>query len=597
MPCLPCLRVLSASIAVLLALAAAAGDPAGAVEPDLTFLAVSAPQTDLEKRSIRTTPRVVRRDGGGESLDYRVLARTGQTLGSGTFGALHDRQGQILYDGADPRLSDDIGFTSLMHRGQRWFAFTQFGDLPGALYLSELVQGQDGALIIVQTAPVSDAHIGGLWRPREGSVTPWDTHLGAEDAPPDARAVEEAADMAGLEDHAGMAAYFGRSARGGDRAALEVFRETISPYRYGYVIEADVDHDGEAVLHRRHALGRAAPGDVLALPDGRTVYISDRARGGGLYLFIADDMADLSAGRLYAARWRQTASVAGGAAEMEWIDLGHARGVDIARLIDRGVTFGDLFDRREPLDGGCPSGFTGIETDGRAECLAVKPGMEMAASRLETRRYAAIKGATTEFMRGGGLAYDPSRRVLYLSMGAIDGPMAGVGAGAGADHIALPANPCGAVYALSLDTVAGIASDRVVTRAQAALAGVPAEDAGGNAVDRNDCALNGIANPGGLAFIPEDDTLVVAEDTTRGHQNDSVWAWDAGTASLSRLQTTPYGAAPAGTTWFPHMGDWNYLFSAVAHPYGDSDREKAVTPAARRAYLGYIGPFRERLFN
>lgn len=164
-------------IVVLLSLALAAhfveaSSPAGAAEPELTFLAVSAPETDLEKRSIRTAPRVVRRNGDADILQYKVLARTGEVLGGGTFGALHDVYGEVLLDGAKPRLSDNIGFSSLMHRGRRWFALTQFGDLPGALYLSELVQGQDGALIIVETRALETLHIGGLWAPRGGRSHP-----------------------------------------------------------------------------------------------------------------------------------------------------------------------------------------------------------------------------------------------------------------------------------------------------------------------------------------------------------------------------------------------------------------------------------------
>ncbi|WP_404383183.1 alkaline phosphatase PhoX [Caenispirillum salinarum] len=603
MPYLPssrCARLGGIFALLLTPLGAVGGSPAAtAAEPELTFLAVKAPETDLEKRSIRTTPRVLRRDGEGETIGYRVIARSGQEVGTGTFGVLHDQRGQALYDGADPRVSDEVGFTSLLHRGRRWFALTQFGDLPGALYLSELVQGRDGTLIAMQTAPVDTAPIGGLWRPMEGGITPWDTHLAAEGSPPDTRLVEEAQDMAGLEDAAAMAAWFGRSARGGDRAALEAFRQTVDPYRYGHVIEADVDHRGRPAVYRRLALGRAAPGDVLAMPDGRTVYITDRANGGGLFMFVADEIADLSAGSLYAARWRQTASVAGGAADIEWVDLGHAREVEIARLLDRGLIFTDLFDRREALDGHCPDGFTGLETAAGPECLAVKAGMEMAASRLETRRYAAMLGATTELVRSGGLALDPARKRVFLAVGAVAGPMAEAGAtaGPGTDHIALPSNPCGTIYAMSLGTVAGIASDRVATRASAVVVGAPVEHAGADAVDPNDCALNGIANPRGLAFLADDDTLIVAEDTVRGHQNDAVWAWDAATGSLSRLQTTPYGAAASGVAWFPHMGDWGYLFSSVAHPYGGSDTEKAVTPAARRGYLGYIGPFGEHLFN
>ena len=45
--------------------------------------------------------------------------------------------------------------------------------------------------------------------------------------------------------------------------------------------------------------------------------------------------------------------------------------------------------------------------------------MEKAAAFLETRRYAAYKGATTEFSKWEGITYDPKRNMLYTSMSAV----------------------------------------------------------------------------------------------------------------------------------------------------------------------------------
>ena len=47
-----------------------------------------------------------------------------------------------------------------------------------------------------------------------------------------------------------------------------------------------------------------------------------------------------------------------------------------------------------------------------AECLMLKPGMEMIASRFETRRYLALLGGTTEFTKWEGLTFAPDHGTL-----------------------------------------------------------------------------------------------------------------------------------------------------------------------------------------
>ncbi len=61
--------------------------------------------------------------------------------------------------------------------------------------------------------------------------------------------------------------------------------------------------------------------------------------------------------------------------------------------------FSDIFDAA-PFTGTCPAGFTPINQGSVGpECLKLKAGMGTAAAFLETRRYAAMLGATVEFSK------------------------------------------------------------------------------------------------------------------------------------------------------------------------------------------------------
>ena len=120
-------------------------------------------------------------------------------------------------------------------------------------------------------------------------------------------------------------------------------------------------------------------------------------------MFVADQAGDLSSGSLYAAKWEQIHAANGGYANLQWINLGHADNDTIQKAIESDVKFSDLFATATPKeDGSCEDGFTAIHTTTGNECLQLKPGMEIIASRVETRRYAAMKGATTALRKEGG---------------------------------------------------------------------------------------------------------------------------------------------------------------------------------------------------
>ena len=102
--------------------------------------------------------------------------------------------------------------------------------------------------------------------------------------------------------------------------------------------------------------------------------------------------------------------------------------------------------------------------------------------------------------------------------------------------------------------------------------------------------LYGIANPDNLTFLPGRDTLVIGEDSGTGHQNDAIWSYNVSGDSLTRIQTTPYGAETTSPYFYPNINGHAYLMSVIQHPYGESDTDKLSDSADARAYTGYIGP-------
>ncbi len=185
---------------------------------------------------------------------------------------------------------------------------------------------------------------------------------------------------------------------------------------------------------------------------------------------------------------------------------------------------------------------------GRSECLKVKPGMETLASRLETRRYASMMGATTEFRKEEGIALDPASKTLFVAMSEVERGMEDNAKGGkptnkyelgGSNDIRVKADSCGAVYQLPLETDADIGSDYVAKSATGLVAGSPSNYAEGSEYAGNSCDVDGIANPDNITFMEGYNTLIIGEDTGSGHQNDAIWAYNLGDKSLTRIFSTP----------------------------------------------------------
>lgn len=549
---------------------------------------------------------------------YKLLMRSGDVVGSGVFGRIMDQNLEPLVesDGSE-RISNYADFSSLLSVGDRLFQVTQFEEVPAAMYLTELSQDRDtGELQAISTRPIDLSAIHGLWNPCAGSVTPWNTHLGSEEYPTDARASESAAAYLAFDSRErSMLSYFGL----GPSSSIADIRTVFNTYRYGFPVEVAVSESGETTVTKHYALGRRALELAYVMPDRKTVYLTDDGVNDGFYMFVSDTPGDLESGTLYGMQWNQTSPDGAGdaTADIVWIPMEHASSSEIDAALDAGVVFSDLFEAVSPIPAeGCAADFRPVNTETGQECLRLQKGASEAesarirrlASRLESRRYAAYVGATTELRKEEGLAFDPDSFTLFLSISEQE---LGMEAGeprwdaGGPDHVRVAKNHCGVVYALDLAPDRVIGSEYVAQNLRALLEGVPHyTDASGSKVSKyaadgpyagNLCSVNGIANPDNMAFIRGYDTLIIGEDSFDGHRNDFVWAYDLVTRKLTRIESAPYGAETTSVYFYPNINGFSYLKSVVQHPYreGSDTGEIDSDPdgiGAMRAYDGYIGP-------
>lgn len=555
----------------------------------IEFSEVSVPTSDAQKREVRASSSVKVNDKEYK-IGYNIIMRSGDKVGDSVFGALYDTNGKLITtkDGS-PRISNDNDFSSLLTYGDKIFMISHFETRPAAMYVTELRQDKNGKLTAVNTRNIDFSKFGGLWVPCAGSVTPWGTHLGSEEYEPDARTIKSDGD--GGEYYNLMGEYFG-----GDLTKL-------NPYAYGWTPEIKIVSDkGDAEVTKHYSMGRFAHELAYVMPDKKTVFLSDDGTNVSLFMFIADKAGDLSAGTLYAAKWNQVDDKNGGTANLEWMDLGHASNNEIQKAIKDNVKFSDMFEVAEFKNDSCPAGFTPTKANADSnqetppECIKLKDGMEKVASRLETRRVAAIKGATTEFRKMEGITYNNNLNEVYIGMSEINKGMESFKSKGkdsnkydvkGFDHIRLPHNTCGTVYRLSLVEDEKIGSKFVPSVMKGMISGKYSST--GDKL--NTCDLNGLANPDNVTYINNTGTLIIGEDTGDGHQNDAIWSYNIAEDKLTRIFTTPYGSETTSPYYYNNIAGFGYIMAVVQHPYGESDEDKLSNPSDSRAYTGYIGPF------
>jgi secreted PhoX family phosphatase len=612
---------LSRAISALLTASVSAPTLAGTI----SFTEVPVPRTDAEKRAILASPSATV-DGVTVDIGYNTILRSGEkpSEDSTAFGTIVDTNGNpVMAEDGSTFVSNSNDFSSLLQGDDGSICMvSHFESRPGAMYLTNLVQDSaTGTLTATRTNFIDFSSVNGGWVHCAGSVTPWQTHLGSEEYEPDAK---QWRDNDISDYNAAMARYFNAD----PSQALTV----MNPYDYGWPVEVTVDNCDSASVGKHYAMGRIAYELSYVMPDNKTVYSSDDGTNVGLFRFVSDEEGDLSAGNLYIAQWNQQVSAGAGAASVNWISLGHATNAQVSQWI-REYTFADIFDEANPImEGGedtgrCPDSYTSINTTAGHECLILKDVNEdgkvdntdrAIASRLETRRFGAMQGGTTEFRKMEGITYSPELKLLAVAMSEVDRGMLDfqrVGRESpynaydigGSNHMQLEkGNYCGAVYALNVD------GNYTATSMWPIISGVPMTVDYGAEVESpdfdgiNKCDVNGIANPDNITWMPGYSTLIIGEDTGSGHQNDMIWAMTINAEAtgeltpanisedgytLTRIQTTPYGSETTSPYFYPDINGYAYLKSVIQHPYGESDEDKLDDPTAARGYTGYIGPF------
>jgi secreted PhoX family phosphatase len=586
------------------------------------FIGMDAPATTEQKADMYSGARVVYTFESGATAEYQLqyhkIFDTTTTVGGNVVGGLYSAVGS-LGDNDGQMASDAPDGTSLMTvsglsvpgaTGNPLAMVTQFeykalppndgvstgefwSKMPAAMGLTLLDQGKSGMLAAKTYTNIDMSGVKGGWIFCGSTLSSWNTHVGSEEYEPDAKVRGGGAKAADSDDATDINSfskyYFGNAA-------------TANPYHYGLVPEVTVDATGKATVVKHYAPGRFAREMQIGASDSRTFIAGDDGKATGLFMFVADSEKNLSAGTIYAAKVTQTAATGAGSYTLQWIRLGQASDADIRAMVDSGVKFSDIFQfsNTDPGD----ATYKKVVTYTGTEWLKVKPGMQKAAAFLETRRYAALLGATTEFSKMEYVAYNPREKEFYVVISRIETLMID-----GTGDIKVSRNDGGAI--LKMATAAGIKDSAGGTinssYAGTTLATIP-ELVGGWSTkldaEGNACNQTQICGPDNIVYVDKIRTLFIGEDTSR-RNNNYVWAFNIDDKRLTRILSTPMYAEATGLMAATDYNGHAYVMSNFQHAgdgkfdgtSGYKGSDAAAVGAAinqkwgnrKKAAIGYLG--------
>jgi hypothetical protein len=549
------------------------------------FIGMPAPATsdEMTKAYSAASVKVTYTDGTAKLflLSYKTLFKTSDKINGTPAGLAVDVNGKPIMDNtvADkptPYISDSPDANSLLQvdgapatgKGGNPLSLvthyeyitanndgkSAYGLIPASMSLTTIDQNKStGELTAVNLKKIDFSGVDGLWIPCNGSLTPWNTHLGSEEYEPDARAFEADSNQT----------YVGSFVKNYYQDA----NKTGNPYSFGWLPEITVNKDNTTSVVKHYSMGRFSHELGKVAPDHRTVFFGDDGGNTMLFMYVADKAQDLSAGTLYAARWIQTSDQNGGSADLQWIKLGHATDSEIKAFIDKGIKFSDIFETADQD----MEGFTKIKVypSGKIEYLKVKEGMEQAAAFLEPRRFGAVMGATAEFNKMEGVAINSKDKKVYVAMSYVEKSMEKDAKGQDpVDHIQVKKIKAGVTYEMSMaggqkdSSGKAIESDYVAVNMKGLVVG---EDLAQADEKGNTAAVDKVANPDNLAYSEAMRTLFIGEDSGM-HVNNYVWAYNIDTGKLSRIMSTPAGAEATGLQMVDDLNGFSYIMSNFQHP-------------------------------
>lgn len=416
-------------------------------------------------------------------------------------------------DGTELFVSNDPDFNAFIPKTEgddsEGYLFTNWENRPGSMSRVE-VKYENGAWATLNEMMLDFSEVKGTWVNCFGTLSPWNTPLSAEEL-----YFDDTENWHGSSTIEDLDTYLGAN-------------ESPNPYRYGYIVEITNPDAAQPTPVKLFTMGRFSHENAVVMPDNKTVYLSDDGGNTVFFKFVADTAGDMSAGTLYAAAVTQdsTSSTADAGFSVNWVELAHGTNADleakIAQFDDKTAADADRYITDDEITAAA------TDTDASNDWIAF----------LESRKFAAVKGASAEFnkMEGVNINYDRvveqmaagEDAFVYMAMSDISGGMSD-----DAGDIQLDTNRCGVVYQMKLDT------DYNIDRMEPVIIGGP-YDATAAA---NQCHVDSVSNPDNLVVL-DDGRVIVGEDTSK-HENNMMWLWDPkGGKFVIKSTGSTYGETP-----------------------------------------------------
>ncbi|WP_310260265.1 PhoX family protein [Fictibacillus barbaricus] len=579
----------------LTAFAHSGADDKGKQIEKVEFSSMKAPNKieDMIKTYTESKVKVTYKDGSVKEkpLNYnqlflskdKIVDNKGEKIPAGTpidvngdpivDNSVPDKPSYFISDAPDSNSLIQIGNKTYMVSHYEYESQNNAGEeiegLPASMTLTQLDRDEKtGKLTVNNSKKIDFANVNGLWTPCNGSTTEWGTHMGSEEYEPDARAFEQDKNSDSYKAVTNYANYYFKD------------QSKANPYYYGYIPEISISKEGQPSVEKHYSTGRFSHEMMQVLPDRKTAIFGDDGGNTMMFMYVADKKEDFSSGTLYAAKFDQKGTENGGSGDLKWIKLGHALDKEVETIINSGIKFSDIFETADqPTEG-----FTAVKTNAskNVEYLKVKPGMDTAAAFLESRRYGAILGATSEFNKMEGLTVNKDDKKAYMAISYQEKSMEKQ-EGSVQDDIQLPKRKSGVTYELNLgghqkDKNGNFIFSKYVPSNMHGL--VVGEDLAKADSLGNTANPNKVANPDNLSYSKDLNTLFIGEDSNM-HTNNFVWAYNLETKKLSRILSVPVGAEATGLRAVDNVKDSRYLLSNYQHP-GEDISEKEITAVDKK---------------
>jgi hypothetical protein len=433
--------------------------------------------------------------------DYQVLLQSGDALSEGEVagGIYGADDGNRIFISEKP---DYNTFVPLNANGSRGYLYTAWEDRPAGVSQLEIKWNTTSSEWDVLGGKMLDlSSVNGGWVLCFGSMTPWETPLLAEEL--------YFSDTGDWNDETYNYHY--------DQENLEEYLGYYpNPYDYGYIIEIENSSTTDPDFIKHFAMGRFSHENAQVMPDDRTVYLSDDGYDTVLFKFVADTAEDLSSGTLYAARVTQddSSDSATTGFDVEWMEMASSSNLVIQAWIDEydGITTTDFITGQNSYisDEEITDWAEGHLNDDLNGDGTIGSAMDNRVAFLESRKAAAALGASDEWNKMEGVAFNPNApEHLYLAMSDVRNDMSD-----GQGDIDVTQNRCGIVYSMTLD------DEWNVNRIEPVISGGPYTSSA-----TYQCDVNNLAGPDNLLVL-DDGRVLVGEDTSK-HENNMVWLWQA----------------------------------------------------------------------